>query len=37
MEEEKIERIVDKRFKEIITEGKADWKIIKTKEMRKAI
>ena len=37
MEEEKIERIVDKRFKEIITERKADWKIIKTKEMRKAI
>ena len=37
MEEEKIERIVDKRFKEIITEGKADWEIIKTKEIRKAI
>ena len=37
MEEEEIEPIADKTFPEIITEGKADREVIKTREIRKAI
>ena len=37
MEEEEIEQIVDKKFHEIIAEGKADQEIIKSTEIREAI
>ena len=37
MEEEEIEKIVDKKFQEIITEGKIDREIITEAEIRKAI
>ena len=37
MEEEEIEQIVDKKFQEIIAEGKIDWEIITKTEIRKAI
>ena len=36
-EEEEIEQIVDKKFQEIIAEGKIDWEIITKTEIRKAI
>ena len=37
MEEEEIEQIVDKKFQDIITEGKIDREIITKTEIRKAI
>ena len=37
MEEEEIEQIVDKKFQEIIAEGKIDQEIITKTEIRKAI
>ena len=37
MEEEEIEQIVDKKFQEIIAEGKIDREIITKTEIRKAI
>ena len=37
MEEEETEQIIDKKFQEIIAEGKADRKVITTTEKRKAI
>ena len=37
MEEEEIEQTVDKKFHEIIAEGKADQEIIKSTEIREAI
>ena len=36
MEEEEIEQIVDKKFQEIIAEGKTDREMITTTELRKA-
>ena len=37
LEEEEIERIVDKTFQGIIAEGKTDRKMVTTTELRKAI
>ena len=37
MEEEEKEQIVDKKFQEIIAEGKADQEMITTTEIRKVI
>ena len=36
MEEEEIEQLVDKKFQEIITEGKINQEIITKREIRKA-
>ena len=37
MEEREIKQIVDKKFQEIVAEGKLDQEIITTTDIRKAI